>query len=45
MSAPLPGAAPEFFFAPAQIDKRNGEGPGVLMEGLCQYRSGDIPGR
>ena len=33
MSAPLPGAAPEFFFAPAQIDKRNAEwGPGVLME-------------
>lgn len=33
MSALLPGAAPEFFFAPAQIDKRNGEwGPGVLME-------------
>lgn len=33
MSAPLPGAAPAFFFAPAQIDKRNGEwGPGVLME-------------
>ena len=33
MPTPLPGSAPEFFFAPAQIDKRNDEwGPGVLME-------------
>ncbi len=33
MDTPLPGSAPEFFFAPAQIEKRNGEwGPGVLME-------------
>ena len=30
---PPAGCCPEFFFAPAQIDKRNGEwGPGVLME-------------
>ena len=32
-SAPLPGSKPEFFFAPAQIDKRNRDwGPGVLMK-------------
>ena len=29
----MPGAKPEFFFAPAQIGKRNKDwGPGVLMQ-------------
>ena len=33
MAAPMPGSPPEFFFAPAQIDKRNSEwGTGILME-------------
>ena len=45
----MPGAKPEFFFAPAQIGKRNKDwGPGVLMQkayaagAILAARTGDI---